>query len=81
MASIGGGALRALPARVAATIRIDEVWLAVNPLGMRVGFVTASDRVVRALGAAHPHHAYLRVAAIMNLIRSAPLNDMTRTYT
>ncbi|ABE30552.1 putative transposase [Paraburkholderia xenovorans LB400] len=40
-------------------IRIDEVWLAVEPLDMRAGFDTALARVVKVFGAAHPHHAYL----------------------
>ena len=40
-------------------IRIDEVWLAVDPLDMRAGFDTALARVVTVFGAAHPHHAYL----------------------
>lgn len=38
-------------------IRIDEPWLAVDPLDMRVGFDTALARVVKVFGAAHPHHA------------------------
>jgi transposase len=45
--------------RVAAVIRVDEVWLAVDPLDMRAGFDTALARVVKVFGAAHPRHAYL----------------------
>jgi transposase len=48
-----------LAARVAEVIRIDEIWLAVEPLDMRAGFDTALARVVKVFGAAHPHHAYL----------------------
>jgi transposase len=48
-----------MAARVAAVIRVDEVWLAVDPLDMRAGFDTALARVVKVFGAAHPHHAYL----------------------
>jgi transposase len=48
-----------LAARVARVIRIDEVWLAVDPLDMRAGFDTALARVITVFGAAHPHHAYL----------------------
>ncbi len=48
-----------MAARVAAVIRIDEVWLAVDPLDMRAGFDTALARVIKVFGAAHPHHAYL----------------------
>jgi transposase len=40
-------------------IRIDETWLAVEPLDMRAGFDTARARVVKVFGAAHPHHVYL----------------------
>ena len=39
-------------------IRVDAVWLAVEPLDMRAGTDTALG-VVRVFGAAHPHHAYL----------------------
>jgi len=44
---------------VAEVIRIDAVWLAVEPLDMRAGTDTALARVIKAFGAAHPHHAYL----------------------
>jgi len=40
-------------------IRVDAVWLAVQPLDMRAGTETALARVVQIFGAAHPHHAYL----------------------
>ena len=40
-------------------IRIDAVWLAVEPLDMRAGTETALTRVVNVFGAARPHHAYL----------------------
>jgi transposase len=40
-------------------IRIDAVWLGVEPLDMRAGTAAALARVVRVFGAAHPHHAYL----------------------
>lgn len=40
-------------------IRIDEIWLAVEPLDMRAGTEAALARVVRVFGAARPHHAYL----------------------
>ena len=40
-------------------IRVDEVWLAVQPLDMRLGTEAALARVVGIFGAAHPHHAYL----------------------
>ncbi|MBK8065444.1 MAG: IS66 family insertion sequence element accessory protein TnpB [Betaproteobacteria bacterium] len=40
-------------------IRIDAVWLAVEPLDMRAGTESALARVVNVFGAARPHHAYL----------------------
>jgi transposase len=40
-------------------IRVDAVWLAVQPLDMRAGTESALARVVNVFGAAHPHHAYL----------------------
>jgi transposase len=51
--------MRGLDARVAEVIRVDAVWLAVEPLDMRSGTEAALARVVRVFGAAHPHHAYL----------------------
>lgn len=40
-------------------IRIEALWLAVEPIDMRAGMDTALARVVKVFGAAHPHHAYL----------------------
>jgi transposase len=40
-------------------IRIDAVWLAVEPLDMRAGTDTALARVVKVFGEAQAHHAYL----------------------
>jgi transposase len=40
-------------------IRVDAVWLAVEPLDMRAGSETALTRVVNVFGAARPHNAYL----------------------
>lgn len=40
-------------------IRIDAVWLGVEPLDMRSGTEAALAKVVAVFGAAHPHHAYL----------------------
>jgi transposase len=40
-------------------IRIEAVWLAVEPLDMRAGTESALARVVHVFGAARPHHAYL----------------------
>jgi transposase len=44
---------------MAALIRIDAAWLAVEPLDMRAGPDTALARVVKVFGAARPHHAYV----------------------
>lgn len=40
-------------------IRIDEIWLATEPLDMRAGVDTALARVVQVFGSARPHCAYL----------------------
>lgn len=40
-------------------IRIDAVWLSVEPLDMRAGTDTALTRVVRVFGEARAHHAYV----------------------
>jgi transposase len=40
-------------------IRVDAMWLAVEPMDMRAGMDTALARVVKVFGAAQPHHAYL----------------------
>ena len=40
-------------------IRVDAVWLAVEPLDLRAGTEAALTRVVNVFGAARPHNAYL----------------------
>lgn len=40
-------------------IRVEQIWLAVEPMDMRAGTETALARVVAVFGAARPHHAYL----------------------
>lgn len=40
-------------------IRIEAIWLAVEPLDMRAGTDTALARVIKVFGEARPHHAYL----------------------
>ena len=40
-------------------IRVDALWLAVEPLDLRAGPEAALARVVTVFGAARPHHAYL----------------------
>jgi transposase len=40
-------------------IKVEAVWLAIEPLDMRAGTEAALARVVHVFGAARPHHAYL----------------------
>jgi transposase len=40
-------------------IRIDAVWLAVNPIDMRTGVDRLLATVVQVFGAAQAHHGYL----------------------
>ena len=40
-------------------IRIDALWLAVDPLDMRAGAARLLARVVQDFGAAQAHHGYL----------------------
>lgn len=40
-------------------IRIDAIWLAVEPLDMRAGTESALARVVSVFGEAKTHHAYV----------------------
>jgi len=51
--------LRGLVAGPAGLIRIDAVWMAVEPIDMRAGMDTALARVVSVFGHARAHHAYL----------------------
>lgn len=51
--------MRSLDARAAAVIRIDAVWLAVEPVDMRAGADRLLARVVQVFGAAQAHHGYL----------------------
>jgi len=50
-------------------IRVDAVWLAVEPLDLRIGLDTALARVVTVFGAAQPHHAYLFTNRRVNRIK------------
>ena len=44
---------------MAAVIRIDSLWLAVEPIDMRAGAERLLSCVVQTIGAAHAHHGYL----------------------
>mgnify|MGYP003715478079 FL=1 len=46
--------MRDVSARTVAMIRIDEIWLATEPLDMRAGPDTALARVVQVFGSAGP---------------------------
>jgi transposase len=46
-------------AGLVAVIRIDAVWLAVEPIDMRAGVEGLLARVVQVFGAARSHHGYL----------------------
>src|SRR4051812_36801074 len=48
-----------LDPRVAALIRIDALWLAVEPVDMRAGADRLLARVVQVFGSAQAHHGYL----------------------
>jgi transposase len=54
--------------RADAVIRIEAIWLAVEPLDMRAGTEAALLRVVRVFGSARPHHAYLFANRIKVLV-------------
>jgi len=51
--------VRRVAAGVAAVIRIDAVWLAIEPIDMRAGAEGLLARVVQVFGAAKSHHGYL----------------------
>ncbi|TXI25388.1 MAG: IS66 family insertion sequence element accessory protein TnpB [Roseateles sp.] len=59
LADDGCSRLCSMAARDAALIRVDTLWLAVEPLDMRAGTEVTLRRVVAVFGAARPHHAYL----------------------
>jgi transposase len=40
-------------------IKIDQYWLAVEPIDMRAGMETVLGKVVSVFGSAQAHHAYL----------------------
>ena len=51
--------MRGVAARVAAVIRIDVLWLAVEPQDMRCGADRLLARVVQVFGSAQAHHGYV----------------------
>lgn len=51
--------MRGSATRVAAVIRIDQIWLAVEPVDMRSGMDRLLAKVIEVFGASQPHHAYV----------------------
>lgn len=51
--------MRELDAGAASVIRIDAMWLAVEPADMRAGADRLLARVVQVFGSAQAHHGYL----------------------
>jgi len=61
-------------------IRIDAVWLAIEPLDMRAETETALARVVKVFGEARAHHAYLFANRRANRIKVL-VHGVSRTRT
>jgi transposase len=40
-------------------IKVEAVWLCIEPMDMRAGTDTVLSRVVQVFGSARPHHAYV----------------------
>src|SRR3546814_3206554 len=59
LACAGRPRVRCLVARTVSVIRIDQIWLAVEPVDMRSGMDRLLARVVEIFGASQPHHAYV----------------------
>ena len=51
--------MRGLDERAAEVIRIDSLWLAVEPMDMRAGAERLLASVVQVFGSAQAHHGYL----------------------
>jgi len=51
--------MRGLGARAVEVIRIDALWMAVQPMDMRAGADRLLAHIVKVLGAAQAHHGYL----------------------
>ncbi|WP_295537872.1 hypothetical protein [uncultured Pseudacidovorax sp.] len=47
-------------------IRIDAMWLALEPIGMRAGADRLLARVVQVFGAAQAHHGYLLAVSVQS---------------
>jgi hypothetical protein len=58
LADPGGCRARGFDARVAAVIRVDALWLVVEPMDLRAGNERIPASVVQVLGQAHAHHDY-----------------------
>ena len=51
--------MRRLVARIISVIRIDQIWIAVEPVDMRSGMDRLLAKVIEVFGASQPHHAYV----------------------
>lgn len=51
--------MRRLVAGTVSVIRIDQIWLAVDPVDMRSGMDKLLSTVIEVFGASQPHHAYV----------------------
>jgi transposase len=51
--------MRGLGARAAEVIRIDALWLSVQPMDMRAGADRLLAHIVKVFGVAQAHHGYL----------------------
>ena len=69
LATARSARLCSLASRVVAVIRIDSLWLAVEPVDMRAGADRLLARVVQVFGAAQAHHGYLFANARSTRIR------------
>jgi hypothetical protein len=60
-------------------IRVDTIWLGLEPLNMRAGTESALARVVSAFGAARPHHGYVFLNRRLHIVSfaSVSFNDST----
>jgi len=61
--------MRGLDALAVAMIRIDALWLAIEPVDMRAGADRLLARVVQVFGGARAHHGYLFANARSTRIR------------
>jgi hypothetical protein len=64
LARVIGQRVRTVIARVAGVNKIEQYWMAIEPIDMRAGIETVLGKVVSVFGAAQAHHAYFLPTAI-----------------